>query len=217
MNSTHLCDIQHHRCVSTAQRLATLCFLGIIHVAHAAEIAPADTIPPTVSRKLPGDSVYQLSVPLVDQAAREFSLDRFRGKPLLVTMFYSHCPFVCPRIAESLKKTEAALPIAVRNKVPVLMVSFDIARDDPTALKALAVERHIDTNVWTLARSDAAHTRKLAAILGIQYRELGGGDFNHTSVLLLLDRDGRIVGKTFEIGGIDPAFVKLVAKTTARD
>jgi hypothetical protein len=85
MNSTHLCDIQHHRCVSTAQRLATLCFLGIIHVAHAAEIAPADTIPPTVSRKLPGDSVYQLSVPLVDQAARDSVASRYSSPCSIAT------------------------------------------------------------------------------------------------------------------------------------
>ncbi len=159
------------------------------------------------------DSIYQLSVPLVDQADREFSIDRFRGSPLLVTMFYSNCQFVCPRIVASLKRTEGALPGAIRNKVPVLMVSFDIVRDDPAALRAIAGERHIDTNVWTLARSDAASTRKLAAILGIQYRELDSGEFNHTSVLILLDREGRIVGKSFDIGGLDAAFVKLVAKT----
>lgn len=159
------------------------------------------------------DSIYQLSVRLVDQAGHEFSLDRFRGSPLLVTMFYSNCQFVCPRIVASLKRTEGALPGAIRNKVPVLMVSFDIVRDDAAALRAMAGERHIDTNVWTLARSDAASTRKLAAILGVQYRELDSGEFNHTSVLILLDREGRIVGKSFDIGGLDAAFVKLVAKT----
>lgn len=178
--------------------------------------AHANDKPPMNTGAAPAtDSIYQLNVPLVDQTGRTLTLDHFRGNPLIVTMFYSSCPFACPRIIQALKKTEAALPSAIRKKVPVLMISFDVARDDPAALKAAAEERHIDGTVWTLARSDVVNTRKLAAILGIQYRELSGGEFNHTSVLIMLDRDGRIVGKTFDISGADAAFVKLVAKTMA--
>ena len=189
--------------------LVRACICATSIASHA-----ADKFPEKRSDAVNTDSIYQLSVPLVDQSGRDFSLDRFRGNPLLVTMFYSSCPLVCPRIVEALKKTEAALPTAIRNKVPVLMVSFDVARDDAAALKAMVDERHINTNVWTLARSDAAHTRKLAAMLGIQYRELDGGGFNHTSVLILLDGDEKIVGKTFNIGGADAKLVQLVAQTT---
>ena len=40
------------------------------------------------------------------------------------------------------------------------------------------------------------------------------GDFNHTSVLVLLDADGRIVARTERIGGTpDPAFVAAVRET----
>lgn len=63
--------------------------------------------------------------------------------------------------------------------------------------------------------ADERNTRKLAALLNIQYRELPSGDFNHTSVLILLDAEGRIVGRTSVIGEADPAFVKLVAKQMA--
>ena len=54
--------------------------------------------------------------------------------------------------------------------------------------------------------------RKLAAMLGIQYRELPSGEFNHSSVIVLLDAEGRVVGKTSLLGEADPAFVKLVSK-----
>ena len=57
--------------------------------------------------------------------------------------------------------------------------------------------------------------RKLAAVLGIQYRARPGGNFNHTSVLMLLDADGRIIGKTGTLGEADPAFVALVKNTLA--
>ena len=161
---------------------------------------------------LPTDSIYQLSVPFTDQRGQTSKLEDWRGKPLMISMFYGSCQFVCPRIIDALKRTRESLG-AQGAQLPVLMVTFDPARDDTATLKTIAEERHIDSKLWTLARTDARNVRKLAAILGIQYRELPGGEFNHTSVIMLLDAEGRIVGKTSTLGEADPAFVKLVKKT----
>ena len=161
---------------------------------------------------LPASSVYQLSVPFTDQRGNTSTLADWRGKPVMITMFYSSCQFVCPRIVEALKRTEESLG-PQRAPVPVLMVSFDPVRDDVAALKAMAEERHIDSRFWTLARTDARNVRKLAAMLGIQYRQLPSGEFNHSSAIILLDAEGRVVGKTSTLGEADSAFVKLVQKT----
>ena len=161
---------------------------------------------------LPASSVYQLSVPFTDQRGNTSTLEDWRGKPVMITMFYSSCQFVCPRIVEALKRTEENLG-PQRAPVPVLMVSFDPERDDVATLAAMADERRIDSKLWTLARTDARNVRKLAAMLGIQYRQLPSGEFNHSSVIILLDAEGRVVGKTSTLGEADPAFVKLVRKT----
>ena len=166
-------------------------------------------------KPVPSDSVYQLPVPLVDQDGATSQLADRRGQPLLITMFYANCQFVCPRILEALKRTEEALTPAERVRVPVVAVTFDPERDDSAVLKGVVDEHHLDAAQWTLAHTDNRNVRKLAATLGIQYRALPGGDFNHTSVLILLDAEGRIAGKTFTIGAADPAFVKLVKKTLA--
>ena len=50
-------------------------------------------------------------------------------------------------------------------------------------------------------------------MLGIQYRAIANGDFNHTTALILLDAEGRIVGRSTKLGNADPAFVKLVRTT----
>ena len=168
---------------------------------------PASGAPANVS-PLPANSIYQLSVPFTDQLGRTSKLEDWRGKPVMISMFYSSCQFVCPRIVEALKRTEEGLA----TKVPVLMVSFDPVRDDTAALMTMAEERHIDPKLWTLARTDARNVRKLAATLGIQYRELPNGEFNHSSVIILLDAEGRLVGKTSTLGEADPAFVRLAKK-----
>ncbi|HEX5124816.1 MAG TPA: SCO family protein, partial [Rhodanobacteraceae bacterium] len=73
----------------------------------------------------------------------------------------------------------------------------------------------LDTSRWTLARTEAPNVRKLASVLGIQYRELADREFNHSSALVLLDGEGRIVARTNTVGEIDPAFVAKVKQTIA--
>ena len=190
--------------------------MATLVTALACSLASALTQGPVAANKpAPSDSVYQLPVPLQDQNGTTSQLADRRGQPLLITMFYSNCQFVCPRILEALKRTEEALAPEERRRVPVVAVTFDPGRDDLAALKGVQGEHHLDPDRWTLARTDTRNVRKLAAILGIQYRALPSGDFNHTSVIILLDADGRIAGRTFTIGVADPAFVKLVKRTIA--
>lgn len=163
---------------------------------------------------LANDSVYQLEISLTNQDGKPMTLLEHRGQPLLISMFYTGCQFVCPRIIDALKKTEASLTPAERKNTKVLMVTFDPEHDDIAALKTVATERGLASPQWAIARTDDRNVRKLAAALGIQYRALPNGDFNHTSVLILLDAEGRIVAKTSTIGGADPEFVTEVKKVT---
>ena len=161
---------------------------------------------------LPGDSVYHLAVPLIDQEGRARALDGKRGEVVIVSMFYASCPYMCPLIIDTLRQSERTLDAEQRARLSVLLVSFDAKRDGPAELKAQATQRKIDTARWTLARTDASHVRKLAAALGIQYRELVDGEFSHSSVLILLDRDGRIVARTETMGKTDPVFIEALKK-----
>ena len=96
-----------------------------------------------------------------------------------------------------------------------MVVTLDPARDGSAALHGVVAQRHLDTRTWTLARSDSAGTRALAALLGVQYRILPSGDINHSTVLILLDRQGRVVAQSTRLGVPDPAFVARVASTMA--
>jgi protein SCO1/2 len=53
-------------------------------------------------------------------------------------------------------------------------------------------------------------------VLGVRYRQLADGDFNHTSALLLLDADGRILARTEKLGGVpDPEFLAAVRQAAS--
>jgi protein SCO1/2 len=161
--------------------------------------------------------VLRLPDAFSDQQGRAFTLAQRRGRPQLVAMFYSSCPYACPLLIESGKGVEHALSPAERARLRVLYVSLDPARDDTRALAAVAAKRKVDGTRWTLARTDAAGVRRTAAVLGVRYRQLANGEFNHSSVLILLDADGRIVARTEKLGPVpDPAFVAKVRAAIAK-
>ena len=155
---------------------------------------------------LPGDSVYQLRPHLVDQDGRPFDWDSTRGAPVLTSMFYTSCEMVCPLIFESITRTIEAFDKRTRDKVRVVMVSFDPARDTVSVLKETAARHHCDAR-WSLVRGSDADVRRIAALFGVQYRRLPGGEFNHSSVISLLDGEGRLVARTTLVGDVDPAVV----------
>lgn len=186
----------------------TLCaLLGL--AAMQAPAAPPTAVP-AAHERLPGDSLYHLDVPLVDQDGASFGFAEGRGRPRVVTMFYTSCKFVCPLIIDTVQKTVRALPEARRGDIDVLLVSLDPDRDSPEALARVAQQRKVDTPRWRLARTDKAHVRRLAALLGIQYKQLEDGEFSHASVLTLLDADGRIVARSDRLGEADADFVAAV-------
>jgi protein SCO1 len=163
------------------------------------------------AQALPSDSVYQLPVTLTDQQGRSRPLSAFRGRPLLVSMFYTNCEFVCPMLVEALSDTLARLGPQERAQVAVLLVSFDPERDTVAVLRQTAEQRRLDPAHWTLARTDARSVRQLAAVLGIQYRAEAKGEFKHSTALILLDADGRIAARTHRLADADPAFVARVS------
>ena len=116
---------------------------------------------------LPTDSIYQLPVSLTDQNGNTFRLDSLRGQPMLISMFFTSCQFVCPMLTDALRDTANKLQPAERERLKVVMVTFDPARDSVAVLKRNAQAHSLTDAQWTLARTDDASTRKLAAVLNI--------------------------------------------------
>ena len=175
--------------------------------------ANAQAAPPAVP--LPRDSVYQLPVQLTDQDNRTRAWHTRRGKPQLVAMFYTSCQYICPLIVEGARAVDRQLTPAQQRNMDILLVSMDPARDDAAALKKVATQRKLDAR-WTLAAPPLPEVREVAGVLGVRYRELADGEFNHTSALVLLDAQGRVLARTERIGTLpDPAFLAAVRKATS--
>ena len=190
------------------RRLFTLGLLLLAGCLFSATALAAGKTPP-----LPADSLYQLSLPLTDQGAVTADWGTRRGKPQLVAMFYTSCKFICPLIVDSGKAIERQLDPKQQKKLGILLISMDPKRDDPKALKNIVDKRKLDTTRWTLASPRQDDVRTVAGLLGIRYRLLADGEFNHSSAMVLLDANGRILARTEKMGSQpDPEFIAAVKK-----
>jgi protein SCO1 len=72
---------------------------------------------------------------LRDSLGHPVNLDQYRGKAVLVTFVYDHCPDVCPIIVGNLHTAQAQLgPEA--DKLQIIAVSVDPRGDTPSTVKA---------------------------------------------------------------------------------
>lgn len=181
--------------------------LPVIVLVAVAALAPARAADPP----LPSESVYQLSARLTDQDGRSRNWSGLQGKPRVISMFYTSCQYICPLIVESGKAIERQLDDRQRDRIGFVLISMDPRNDTPQALGEVVSRYRLDTRRWTLASPAPDQVRALAGVLDIRYRALADGGFNHTSALVLVDAQGRILARTEKTGSRpDPDFVRAV-------
>ena len=181
--------------------------------ASPAAVAAADA--GAASPALPGDSLYHLQAGFTDLHGQSRQWAQLQGRPQLVSMFYGNCSLMCPLILENAKAVQKQLSPAQRARLGVAMITLDPARDTPAALAEVA-ERNRTPADWQYLQPDADDVRAVASVLDVRYRFREDGSINHTSVLVLLDAQGRPLARSEVVGAApDPAFLQQVRAALA--
>lgn len=197
--------------------LVALVALGFPRAALHASAAACCTVAqpagvPASREELPGESLYHLGATWLNQDGATTTLADFAGKPVIVTMVFTHCAYACPRIVADLKAIESALPASRRADVRFVLASFDTARDTPERLRAWATEQNLGAN-WTLLHGDANAVRELSVALNIPFAAQPDGGFGHGNRIVLLDTKGvaltALEGLGAEIGPLVQAVARL--------
>ena len=157
------------------------------------------------SQSLPDLSVYQLDAFWKNQQGDGLILSSFAGKPVLMTMIYTHCGYACPLMVSDLKKIEQKFTAEERANFHIVLVSFDPDRDSPSHLKAYAESQQLGEN-WTLLQGSHLQTKELSVVLQISYELFSDSIIDHANSKVLLNKDGEIV---YRIEGLstDPQLV----------
>ncbi|MFN0066250.1 MAG: SCO family protein [Limisphaerales bacterium] len=183
-------------------------FALLLFVLLATSPAPAaDTSaekPPCCRRTEPvakptDGSLYQLESEWTSDAGRTIRLGVLQGRPLLVAMFFTTCEYACPILVHDLQRIQESLPAELRREVDILLVSFDTERDTPAVLRAFRESKGLGKDHWTLLTGRADDVRELAALLGVNYKKEARGQFAHSNVITLLNRDGEVA---YQLAGL---------------
>lgn len=172
----------------------------------AAGSEPGDTnsLPPCCRKFLPGGpvtdtSLYLLESRWISDVQTDIRLEVLRGRPQIVAMFFTQCEYACPILVNELRRLESALPVALKDQVDFLLVSFDTERDNALTLAKFRQTQHLGNTHWTLLTGQPDDVRELAALLGVNYQKDGRGQFSHSNLITVLNREGEVA---HQFGGL---------------
>lgn len=126
---------------------------------------------------------------LEDQSGKPVSTAAQRGRWLVVTFLYTHCPDVCPLIAAQLDKA-IATPTGRRAQLHVIAVSVDPARDTPAAVRRYAVTHRLEATFhWGIG--SRARLERVWRAYHVAAQPGPGGTVTHSTFEILVDPDGK--------------------------
>lgn len=130
---------------------------------------------------------------LTTQEGKDFCLSSLHGKVVLVSFVFTTCNGTCPATTHRMVLAEEALAKAgVLDKVHLLSITLDPARDKPAALRDYMRLYDIDGKHWTFLTGSQKQIDKVLSDWGMWVRAAANGQLDHPSRVFLLDGRGRL-------------------------
>lgn len=140
---------------------------------------------------------------LTNQDGKRFSMKDYRGKATAVTFIYAQCPLPDYCIKMSTNFSDLANQLRdntdYKDKIRLISVSFDPARDTPEKLKQyglgyLGKGAKPDFTVWQLAVGSDKEVRAVADFFGLRYEvdENDKTQFNHSLRTAVISPEGKV-------------------------
>jgi protein SCO1/2 len=139
------------------------------------ELSPPKPAPPLSLRNYTGERV---------------NIDQYRGKAVLVTFLYTHCPDVCPLIAANLRVAQSLMGSAAA-KAQIIAVSVDPHGDTPQTVAAFLKQHGMTGRMKYLIGT----TRELGAVwkawgVGSEVDAQQPDLVNHSALVYGIDAQG---------------------------
>ena len=132
---------------------------------------------------------------LIDGDGRKVTERDFRGRHMLVYFGFTFCPDVCPTTLFNASEALVEIGPALASKVRLVFISIDPERDTPDIVKEYAAHFHPGTVGLTGTPEQAAAAARAWRIYYRKADQEEDGSYlvDHSSILFLMDGDGRYV------------------------
>jgi len=134
----------------------------------------------------------------LNSSGRTVRLSDYRGKPLVINMIYTHCPWVCATTTRNLGALKLSRDALGADSFGVLTIGFDTENDTPEEMEAYANRMEVKLPNWEFVSADAKTIAKLSNELGFVFFPSPGGGFEHITQTTFVDGDGKV---NFQIYG----------------
>jgi len=161
-----------------------------------------------VSRRLKGNSIYQLGGVWQNQNAESVEIADLVGKKQVMAMIYTSCQHVCPVIVSSMKCVEQKISKSKIDDVGFVLISFTPEVDTHEVLMGYSTKHKLNLDRWQLLRTDPGKVREIAMMLGIKYQLLENNEVNHSNIISVLGDSGELLFQ--ESGNLSHA--KIIAQ-----
>lgn len=149
---------------------------------------------------------------LLDSAGNNISLpDLTHGHITLITFVYTSCITVCRTSTSGQTYLQSEIRArGLEDKIKLLTLSFDPARDQPAVLAAYARKMRADSEIWRFATvADAGDLAALLKLFGIVVLPDVFGDYSHNAALFVSDKNGRLM-RAYDVDRPDLALADLL-------
>ena len=153
------------------------------------------------------NSIYNLNTVYTNQNGSSLQLKDLRGDIKIVSMIYTRCKTTCPIIIENMKKIFNLLHSDYKDKVHFVLVSLDPNRDTVQDLVEFGNKKGLDFRFWSLLTGSTDNVLQLAVSLGIKYKKELDGNYVHSNLIIVLDKNGNI---RYSHSGLDDNLLKVL-------
>ena len=137
-------------------------------------------------------SLYQIDSQWTSDYGKTIKLAQLRGRVQIVTLFFTSCQYACPILVHDMKKIEAGLQTAGITNVGYLLVTMDTEGDTVDRLHTFRAQRNLNDD-WLLLRGESQDVLELGMLLGIKYKKETNGQFAHSNIITVLNKNGEII------------------------
>jgi protein SCO1/2 len=163
--------------------------LGLRNATGAPSTNPGSS--PTASSGLQGTDLGGVLAPafsLHDQFGKLVTLAQFAGKPLVLTFMYTHCPDVCPIMAERLHSVMVGLG-ADAQQVGVVAISVDPHGDTVASALNFSQVHHM-VNYWHFLVGTQNELAPIWTKYAIDAQSAAAIVSMHTAIVYVIDKQG---------------------------
>ncbi len=114
----------------------------------------------------------------------------FRGKVTLVYFGYTHCPDACPTALQDMANALDQLG-PKKSDVAILFITVDPERDTPAIMKDYVSNFEAPITALSGTPAQVAKVAKEYRVYYAKHKTEDGYDMDHSSIIYVMDRDGR--------------------------